>query len=79
MEEVAAVAVGGIIERTPPGDVPYLIIIAVIIGGFIALLFLMNKYTDSVHCKSIEQVRISYDNIMKSQQQTIENLTNKIK
>lgn len=76
MKDVATAAAAefteGILDRVPDTVIPYIIMIVII--SFIYLFFLrfVQRSAEKMFEKSVEQVRIGYDNIIKSQQQTIE-------
>ena len=78
MGEVASSAVTeatrGILEKIPGNTMPYLVMVIVVCLLCVAFIFILYKFASKTSEKAIEEVRKSYDSIIKSQQDTIHDL-----
>lgn len=78
MEDVASAAVTeatkGILDKVPETAIPYVLMVFVVVLISIGFIFIMYKVIGRAFDKSVEEIRRSYDSIVKSQQDTIRDL-----
>lgn len=78
MEDVASAAVTeatkGILDKVPETAIPYVLMVFVVVLLCVGFIFIMYKVMGKTHDKSVEELRKSYDSIIKSQQDTIHDL-----
>lgn len=75
MEDAAKGAMTALLDQLPSGYLPAVLVAVLFIIILTIVFILMNRHTEKIFDKSIEQIRTAYTDNIKTQNETIRILT----